>query len=110
MLKLLVGVEFGLELDVCDRGGGKGGERGVGLAVRDLGGGAGGGGEAGLEFAFGLGASGPAGCRIWVGVIPSTREALAESVGEWPGETGSSKPLAVLARRRDPADPGAESR
>lgn len=115
ILKLPVGVELGVELEVCGRAGGGGGETGGGLVVRDLGGGGGGGsggsGELRLELELGMDGSGLADCRTWVGVIPSTREALVDSVGEWPvGETGDSDPLAVFALRRDPADEGAERR
>lgn len=116
MLGLLVGVALGVEFAVCGRVAVD--EVGVGLVVRDLGGGGGGGGdggraETGLELGMDgselVGGCGRA-CGAWGAARPRMREALAESVGEWPGETGDSGPLAVFALRLGAPDECAERR
>lgn len=102
---IMVGVELGVDWVVWEKGCG-GGDRGVGLVVRDFGGG---GGRGGPEFETGKGGRGLAGGRAGGGGR-MVRFANFESVGEPRGETGESGPLAVLARRLDPADEGADSK
>lgn len=84
-----------------------GGDRGVGLVVRDFGGG---GGRGGPEFETGKGGRGLAGGRAGGGK-GMVRFANFVSVGEPRSETaGERGPLAVFARRLEPADEGADNK
>lgn len=103
MIPLDVGVELRVDCVVC--GFVWGGDMEVGLVVRDFGGG----GRGGPEFDVGMGGRGLAGGRAWGGNAKLRFEDLG-SVGEAPGETGDSGPLAVFALLLEPPEEGAESK